>query len=88
MITRLVTEVVSRFGLVLSERVAAGALPVLGALGGATLNVAFMDHFERVAQGHFILRRLEHAHGRELIQDLYRQVAAAPTVQPQPPSPA
>lgn len=87
-ITRLVAEVVSRLGLVLSERVAAGALPVLGALGGATLNVAFMDHFERVAQGHFILRRLERAHGRELIQDLYRQVAAAPTVQPQPPSPA
>jgi hypothetical protein len=87
-ITRLVAEVVSRLGLVLSERVAAGALPVLGALGGATLNVAFMDHFERVAQGHFILRRLERAHGRELIQDLYRQVTAAPTFQLQPPSPA
>ena len=52
-------EIVSRFGLVVSDRVAAGALPVLGAVGGATVNVIFMDHFQRIAQGHFTLRRLE-----------------------------
>jgi len=51
---------------------------VLGALGGATLNVMFTDHFERVAQGHFTLRRLERAHGRELICELYRRVASGP----------
>jgi len=77
-VKRLVTEVVSRFGLVLSERVAAGAIPVLGALGGATLNVMFMDHFERVAQGHFTIRRLERELGREVIGELYRIAATAP----------
>jgi hypothetical protein len=74
-VTRLVSEVVSRFGLVLSERVAAGAIPVLGAVGGATLNVMFTDHFERVARGHFTIRRLEREHGRDAIQQLYRMVA-------------
>jgi hypothetical protein len=78
-VSRLVTEVVSRFGLVLSERAAAGAVPVLGALGGATLNVMFMDHFERVAQGHFTIRRLERLHGREVIGELYRIAAAGAT---------
>ena len=82
-VTRLVTEVVSRIGLVLSERVVAGAIPVLGGLGGATLNVMFMDHFERVAQGHFTVRRLERAYGREVIGELYR-IAAMGTV-PRPP---
>jgi EcsC protein family len=84
-VTRLVTEVVSRFGLVLSERAAAGAIPVLGALGGATLNIMFMDHFERVAQGHFIIRRLERLHGREVIGELYRIAAAGPVL-PSPPA--
>jgi hypothetical protein len=77
-VTRLVTEVVSRFGLVLSERAAAGAIPVLGALGGATLNVMFMDHFERVAQAHFTLRRLERVYGSEVIAELYRIAAGGP----------
>ena len=54
------------------KRVAAGAIPALGALGGATLNVMFMDHFERLARGHFTLRRLEREHGRDAIQELYK----------------
>jgi hypothetical protein len=70
-VSRLVSDVVSRFGLVLSERTAAGAIPVLGAVGGATINVMFMDHFERLARGHFTVRRLEREHGRDLIQELY-----------------
>jgi EcsC protein family len=75
-VTRMVAEIVSRFGLVWSERFAAGAIPVLGALGAASLNMVFMDHFERVAQGHFIVRRLEREYGRELIGELYRYAAS------------
>jgi len=74
-VTRLVGEVVSRLGLLLSERAAAGAIPVLGALGGATLNVVFMDHFERMAEGHFTIRRLEREYGDETIARLYRIAA-------------
>jgi hypothetical protein len=83
-VTRLVTEVVSRFGLVLSERAAAGAIPLLGALGGATLNVMFMDHFERVAQAHFTLRRLERVYGSEVIAELYRVAAGGAGVRSLP----
>jgi len=74
-VTRLVGEVVSRLGLLLSERAAAGAIPILGALGGATLNVVFMDHFERVAEGHFTIRRLEREYGDVEIARLYRIAA-------------
>lgn len=75
-VTRLVGEIAGRFGLVLSERVAAGAVPVLGAVSGATLNVIFMHHFERVATGHFTLRRLEREHGRKAIGQGYQEIAA------------
>ncbi len=71
-----VSEIVSRFGLVVSDKVAAGALPVLGALGGATVNMIFMDHFQRIAQGHFALRRLERRYGSANIRARYDELAA------------
>jgi hypothetical protein len=74
--TRLVGEVAGRFGLVVSERLAASAVPILGALSGATINMVFMHHFERVATGHFTLRRFERQYGREAVGELYGDIAA------------
>jgi hypothetical protein len=74
-VTRLVAEVVSRLGLVLSERAAAAAIPILGALGGATVNAMFTDHFERVAEGHFTIRRLERESGAAVVARQYRTAA-------------
>jgi hypothetical protein len=68
---RLIGEIVSRFGLAVTERAAASAIPVIGAIGGASVNVIFMDHFQRIAQGHFTIRRLERAYGEEAIRGLY-----------------
>jgi len=62
-IVDLITAVGSRFGLIVSEKVAAGAIPVIGAIGGAAVNLAFMDHFQQLAQAHFAIRRLERRHG-------------------------
>jgi hypothetical protein len=76
-IARLVGEVAGRFGLVLSERLAAGAVPIIGAVGSATVNVIFMDYFQRLARGHFIVRRLERIYGTAVIQQLYREALAA-----------
>jgi hypothetical protein len=72
----LVSEIVSRFGLVVSDKVAAGALPILGAVGGATVNIVFMDHFQRVAHAHFTLRRLERTYGSSRIKERYAELAS------------
>lgn len=74
-IARLVGEIVGRFSVVLSDRVAAGAAPFLGAVGGAAVNMIFMDHFQRVARGHFTIRRLERIYGSDPIRTLYRRQA-------------
>jgi len=71
----LVTEIATRFGLVVSERSAASALPVIGALGGATVNMLFMNHFQRVARGHFAIRRLERQYGAGVVRRLYDEHA-------------
>lgn len=73
-VNRLVVEIASRFGIVISERVAAGAVPVLGALGGATLNVIFMNHFQRIARGHFTVRRLERQYGADAVRRYYESL--------------
>ena len=72
-VSRLVGEIVSRFGFVVSERAAAGALPFIGAVGGAAVNMIFMDHFQRIARGHFTIRRLERIYGADPIQNDYRR---------------
>jgi hypothetical protein len=73
-VNRLVAEIAARFGIVVSERAAASAVPVLGALGGATVNGIFMNHFQRVAQGHFTVRRLERRYGADAIRRQYEQL--------------
>jgi EcsC protein family len=35
------------------------AAPLIGALGGAAVNYAFIDHFQEIARAHFTVRRLE-----------------------------
>jgi hypothetical protein len=74
-VTGFVAEIASRFGLVVSDRVAAGAVPVLGAIGGATVNVIFMDHFQRIAEGHFTVRRLERRYGHAVVERRYAALA-------------
>jgi hypothetical protein len=71
-VAKLVGEIVARFGLVVSDIAAASAVPIFGAIGGATVNMIFMDHFQRVARGHFTIRRLERLYGVEAISELYR----------------
>jgi EcsC protein family len=70
-IMRLLAQIGSRFGMVVSQKVAAQAVPVVGAIGGAAVNAAFMNHFQAIARGHFTVRRLERAYGRAPIQLAY-----------------
>jgi hypothetical protein len=73
-IVRLITAVASRFSVHVSEKVAAQAIPILGAVGGAVINTMFIDHFQRMARGHFIVRRLERIHGVEEVRRAYDEL--------------
>ncbi len=68
---RFVTQIAARFGIPVSEKAVAQSLPVVGAAGGALINTLFVDHFQEVARGHFILRRLERTYGPEPVQAEY-----------------
>ncbi len=66
-----IAAVSRRFGIVVSEKVVAQSLPIIGSVGGAVLNTLFMSHFQDMARGHFIVRRLERKYGKEHIEKLY-----------------
>jgi EcsC protein family len=76
MMNGFISELVSRFSIVVSDRIAASAVPVIGAIGGATVNVIFMNHFQQIAKGHFTVRRLERHYGPDLVRRHYAQIAA------------
>jgi hypothetical protein len=70
-ILRLVTQIASRFSVVVSQKVTAQAVPVIGAAGGAAVNVLFIDHYQHIARGHFIVRRLERKYDSETVREAY-----------------
>jgi hypothetical protein len=74
-LVRFITQVASRFGLVVTQKLAAQAIPLVGALGGAAVNHAFIEHFQDMARGHFIVRRLERAYGKEVVRREYERLA-------------
>jgi EcsC protein family len=74
---RFMTQIASRFGVVVSQKLAAQTVTVVGALGGATINLAFTEHFQDVARGHFTVRRLERAYGADVVRAEYERVKSA-----------
>lgn len=73
-LARFLASVASRFEIVVAEKFAAQLVPVVGAVGGATVNVLFIEHFQNMARGHFIVRRLERKHGAEEVRRVYGEV--------------
>jgi EcsC protein family len=73
-LVRLITQVASRFGFVVTQKAAAQTIPVIGALGGAAINYAFIDHFQSVARGHFTVRRLERKYGKDTVFAAYEKL--------------
>ena len=70
-LVRLAATLASRFSVNISAQVAAKAIPVVSAATGAAINVLFMQHFQDMARGHFIVKRLEAKYGTEAIQQVY-----------------
>jgi hypothetical protein len=73
-IVRLVSVISSRFGVVVTEKAAAMAVPAIGAAGGALVNTLFIKHFQDMARGHFIVRRLERRYGLDRVRESYEKL--------------
>jgi hypothetical protein len=73
-IVRLLAQIAARFNTVVGEKIVAQGVPIVGALGGATINVLFINHFQDMARGHFIVRRLERTYGEDEVRTKYESL--------------
>jgi hypothetical protein len=76
-LVRLIAQIASRFGVVVTQKLAVQAVPLIGALGGAAVNYAFIDHFQEIARAHFTVRKLERRYGKEAVRMAYEKLSGA-----------
>ena len=79
---RLIAQIAARFGVVVSEKAAAQAVPIIGAVGGAAINLIFIKHFQDMARGHFIVQGLERIHGQDIVRTEYEAIRTDPLGHP------
>ncbi len=71
---QFIATVASRFSIQVSEKFVAQAIPILGAAGGASINLAFINHFQNMAEAHFAIRRLERHYGTDVVEEAYERL--------------
>ena len=76
-LARLLSQIASRFGMVVTQKLLAQAVPVIGAVTGAAINAAFMNHYQTLARGHFTVRRLERVYGTDMVRAAYEKLRTA-----------
>ena len=73
-LVRLVAQIGNYFGVVVSQKLVAQSVPLIGAAGGAAINYAFADHFQTMARGHFTILRLERQYGVGVVRAEYERL--------------
>ncbi len=75
---KLIATVAPRLAAALGQKLAAQAVPVLGAISGAALNASFLRYYREVARIRFQLMRLSVQHGAETVTARFSQASAPP----------
>ena len=70
----LISKIAERFSLQITPKTASQLVPGIGAVSGAIINTIFLDHFQDMARGHFVVRRLERKYGKQLIFETYNKI--------------
>lgn len=73
-LAKLIDAVATRLGITITEKMAAQIVPIIGAASGAAINTLFIHHYQNMARGHFIIKRLEDKYGEEEIKSIYVQL--------------
>lgn len=74
----IIAMVAPRLAALLSQKLAAQAVPALGSLTGAGVNYAFARHFQAVAEVRFGLMQLGERHGVAAVEEGWRRALAVP----------
>lgn len=73
-LVKIANAVATRFSIPVTEKIAAQSLPAIGLLGGASVNLLFMNHYQQMAGAHFTIRRLERRYGEKTVKQLFTKI--------------
>ena len=71
---KLINAVSVRFSVPVSGKLAAQSVPVVGAVSGVSVNLLFIQHYQKMAKAHFIIRSLERKYGASMVEDYYKEI--------------
>jgi hypothetical protein len=71
----LVAKIASKFNVVVSQKLIAQSVPLVGIASGAAINNAFAGHFNTAAKHHFTILDLERRFGVETIHNELRRIS-------------
>jgi hypothetical protein len=70
-IINFIARIAAYFEIVVTEKMVAGAVPIVGSVGAAAVNLAFTDYFGQAAKYHFGLLALEKKYGEAAVKEFY-----------------
>lgn len=73
-LVKIIEEVAKRFGKRVTEATVAKLVPVIGGVGGASMNLLFTSYYQSAARGHFTVLRLQRLYGEEEVEAVYREL--------------
>ncbi len=71
---RLVNAVSLKFSVPVTEKLLVQSLPIVGAASGASVNLVFIRHYQKMAAAHFRIRQLERKYGEAQVKQVYDQI--------------
>lgn len=75
---KVIASVAPKLAAALGQKLAAQAIPVLGAVTGAALNAAFLTYYSEIARIRFALLRLSQTHGSDRVLEEFREAVGQP----------
>jgi len=79
-VPNLIKSIAPKLAAVLGQKLAAQAVPVIGAVSGAALNAAFLAYYREIARVRFALVKLAQEHGTEAVEAEFRIAVTPPRV--------
>ena len=77
---KVIASVAPRLAAALGQKLAAQAVPVLGAISGAALNLAYLGYYREMARIRFALMRLTVQHGAEAVMVRFARATELPRI--------
>lgn len=79
-VQNLIKAIAPKLAAVLGQKLAAQTVPVVGAVTGAALNVAFLTYYREIARIRFALLRLSQDHGAAAVVAAFRAAVEEPRI--------